>query len=144
MVVSWRRLMLLVWRHKPTVKGIESTRRLLQSWANCHPSGVGILIVVPRHHQELPDEAIRQALDRAAVSLSPHFKGLATLLESGGDIPASTRVYMSRLHSRTSQRVAPVIVGKTTDAAAWAAALLGDPTITAGTLEAVIGSARQH
>lgn len=142
--MSWRRLMLLVWRNKPTVAGIESTRRLLQSWANCHPSGVGILIVVPRHQQELPDESIREALARAATSVSPHFRGLATLLESGGDVSASTRVCMSRLHSKCSQRVAPVVVGKTADAAAWAAALLGDPSITASGLEAVIRSARQH
>lgn len=142
-VVSvWRRLMLLVWRDKANASGVERSRALFDQWAASEPRGAGFLVVIPGQRTRPPDDATREAMQRAALAPSARCQGMATLLEAEGFVAASVRAIMMRLHAR-SEPVAPNVFGATAEAADWAATLLKDPDITQVGLADAIRAARE-
>lgn len=140
-VAGWRRLMLLVWYDKVTVTGSERSRAIFDEWAEFQTGGAAFLVVVPSHRTAPPDEKTQETLRRLAQRPSRQLKGVATLLEAEGFIAASVRAIMSRLHLNDPGG-APNIFAKTTQAAAWAAALLKDPELTSHGLAEAIRLAR--
>jgi hypothetical protein len=141
-VTVWRRLMLLVWRGEATVTGIERSRTLFIEWVKTQPRGAAVLIVVPPLHSGPPDEKTRAAMQRTALSPPDTLKGMGTLFQAEGFIAASIRSVMMRLNVLSGKN-ASNIFGTAASAAAWAAALLADPALTAAGLTEAIRMAQE-
>jgi hypothetical protein len=142
-IAAWRRLFLLLWLGKPSVAGIERSRILFDGWAKNHPKGAAFLIVVPPEQSGAPDEKIRQAMQRTSLSPSGQLKGMATLFQAEGFIAAAVRSAMTRLNI-LREKDATNLFGTVAAAAAWAAALLNDPELSAADLKEAIWIAQRR
>lgn len=142
-LATWRRILLLVWRGRANVEGIERSGMLFASWSTRQTGGAVFLIVVPPGRTRPPDEATRAAMARAASAPGDTLKGLATLIEAEGFIAASVRAMMMRLQSRGSRAPTQHFFRTAAEVAAWAAPLLEDRQITGEKLAEVIRLARE-
>jgi hypothetical protein len=141
-VVTWRRLMLLIWRGEANAAGIVRSRELFDTWVAVKPGNAVFLVVVPADRTRGPDGHTVDAMARTASSPVSRCKGVATLIESEGFIAASVRALMMRIHSMARREDLPLVFGTATKAAKWAAALLDDPTIDSLSLASAIRHAR--
>jgi hypothetical protein len=132
-IAVWRGLMLLIWLGEASITGIERSRKLFDEWVKTQPRGAALLIVVPPNTAQPPDEKTRQAMQRTSISPSGKLKGMGTLFQAEGFIAASIRSVMMRLNVLTGKN-ATNMFGTAAAAAAWAAALLVDPELTAAGL----------
>lgn len=139
-IATWGRVMLLIWQSRSTAQGLDALQAHLRAWAK---SSAVVLNVVPPQPARPPDQATRDAMDRAARNPVPGVLGVATLYEGGGFIGASIRLLVSRLRLlRTGEAMR--FFRNTDEAALWAAQTLGAPSLRGDSLAAALREARER
>jgi hypothetical protein len=136
-VATFRNVVVLIWRAGTHASGIERLAPVLHRFAESHPAGIGMVVIMSPDHA-LPDPGTRNAAGALFKSLAHPLLFQIAVLEAGGIMVNLLRSVLTAFALTTSKQ-RTFLARSLDEAAEWGASRAG---MDVTTLKGALNSAR--